>query len=516
MTYSINELVSKIPHGKKIAVLGRNYVEGLINFSEQYGDEVNIDDLIEDDFDNLILENSFIDLLLDWSEDLLNVMKIPTSSIKSAREGLIDKFCIEYNYDDNVVRELPKSTEAKITLHDFQERIRRKVLSEFSQKNIRFLLHMPTGSGKTRTASEIILDFIRMSPAQSLFQENIKILWIAQSEELCFQAMETIKWIVESKNTRDIKIGNFYGDNSVDDDILEHPAIIICGIQKLMNHYTEPFWSEIRNQCYLVVVDEAHRSVANQWVKTLDYFASNSSTNLLGLTATPGLGGGDDDTHVLAQYYGNNKITLLDEKYNNIDHPIEFLVKRQYLAEIDRKTILSEAKLTKEDIISESASNFKFSGNTLNNLSVDPSRNSSIINIIKNSPKKKILVFTCGLEHNRILKQLLKKENIYSETIDGSSKNRETLINKFKDNSSDLNILLNFGVLTTGFDAPKTDVCIIARPVGSIVMYSQMVGRILRGPKNTGNKKNTLYTIKDNFNHGDYDDMFNSFNNFYK
>jgi len=206
----------------------------------------------------------------------------------------------------------------------------------------------------------------------------------------------------------------------------------------------------------------------------------------------------------------------LDEKYNNIDHPIEFLVQREYLAEIDRNTILSEVKLTKEDIISESGSNFRFSGNTLNNLSVDPSRNSSIINILKNSPKKKILVFTCGLEHNRILKQLLKRENICSETVDGSSKNRETLINKFKDSTSGLDILLNFGVLTTGFDAPKTDVCIIARPVGSIVMYSQMVGRILRGPKNTGNKKNTLYTIKDNFNHGDYDTLFNSFNDFYK
>ena len=93
---------------------------------------------------------------------------------------------------------------------------------------------------------------------------------------------------------------------------------------------------------------------------------------------------------------------------------------------------------------------------------------------------------------------------------------KETLINQFKDSKSDLNVLLNFGVLTTGFDAPKTDVCIIARPVGSIVMYSQMVGRILRGPKNTGNKKNTLYTIKDNFNHGDYDTLFNSFNDFYK
>jgi superfamily II DNA or RNA helicase len=71
-------------------------------------------------------------------------------------------------------------------------------------------------------------------------------------------------------------------------------------------------------------------------------------------------------------------------------------------------------------------------------------------------------------------------------------------------------------VLTTGFDAPKTNVCIIARPVGSIVLYSQMVGRILRGPKNNGNKNNKLYTIKDNLDHGDYDNLFNSFNEFYK
>ena len=46
-------------------------------------------------------------------------------------------------------------------------------------------------------------------------------------------------------------------------------------------------------------------------------------------------------------------------------------------------------------------------------------------------------------------------------------------------------------------------------------MYSQMVGRILRGPRNQGNDCNTLYTIKDNLGHGDYDDLFNYFNDFY-
>jgi superfamily II DNA or RNA helicase len=159
---------------------------------------------------------------------------------------------------------------------------------------------------------------------------------------------------------------------------------------------------------------------------------------------------------------------------------------------------------------------FNFKSRTLDDLTANASRNLSIINIIKENYDlgKKILVFTCGLVHNKILKSILLDYQIESGCIDANSKNRRFLIDRFK--NGDLNILLNFGVLTTGFDAPKTDVCIIARPISSIVMYSQMVGRILRGPLNKGNKNNVLYTIKDNLGHGDYDNLFNSFNDFYK
>ena len=111
------------------------------------------------------------------------------------------------------------------------------------------------------------------------------------------------------------------------------------------------------------------------------------------------------------------------------------------------------------------------------------------------------------------MKSILFDYKIEAEIVDANSKNRSRIIDDFK--NGNLNVLLNFGVLTTGFDAPKTDVCIIARPINSIVMYSQMVGRILRGELNNGNKKNTLYTIKDNLSHGDYDDLFKSFNEFY-
>lgn len=256
--------------------------------------------------------------------------------------------------------------------------------------------------------------------------------------------------------------------------------------------------------------------MAKKWVKALNFFVDNSSTYLLGLTATPGLGKkGDETNYSLSSFYEGNKISITDENYSNILNPIEYLVNRDFLAKINRVDIDSFTEL--EGRIDEFENNvFHFSNKTLKELSANPSRNSSIINIIKDNYAlgKKILVFTCGIEHNNILKSILNHENIKCDSVDTNSKNRNYLINQFKE--GDLNILLNFGVLTTGFDAPKTDTCVIARPISSIVMYSQMVGRILRGPSNNGNKENTLYTIKDNLNMGSYDDMFNSFNEFYK
>ena len=47
---------------------------------------------------------------------------------------------------------------------------------------------------------------------------------------------------------------------------------------------------DIRDKTDLVVIDEAHRSIAPEWNKAIEYFAGNSSTQIIGLTATPGLG----------------------------------------------------------------------------------------------------------------------------------------------------------------------------------------------------------------------------------
>lgn len=58
-------------------------------------------------------------------------------------------------------------------------------------------------------------------------------------------------------------------------------------------------------------------------------------------------------------------------------------------------------------------------------------------------------------------------------------------------------VVVNYGVLTTGFDAPATSAAVIARPTRSLVLYSQMVGRATRGTRAGGNEKAEIVTVVD-------------------
>ena len=72
-------------------------------------------------------------------------------------------------------------------------------------------------------------------------------------------------------------------------------------------------------------------------------------------------------------------------------------------------------------------------------------------------------------------------------------------------------VLCNYGVLTTGFDAPKTSCVIIARPINSLIIYSQTVGRALRGPAANGTKYAKIITVVPNENK-EFLDLVEAFN----
>ena len=92
--------------------------------------------------------------------------------------------------------------------------------------------------------------------------------------------------------------------------------------------------------------------------------------------------------------------------------------------------------------------------------------------------------------------------------------NRRKTIESFK--SGDFDILINYGVLSTGFDSPRIKTVVITRPTSSIVLYSQMIGRGLRGPAMGGSEYCKILDIKDNFiNYGEIDKVYGFFDDYW-
>ena len=117
-----------------------------------------------------------------------------------------------------------------------------------------------------------------------------------------------------------------------------------------------------------------------------------------------------------------------------------------------------------------------------------------------NRAGKPTIVFACSVQHGQLLSAMLTLERIENALIIGemSPYERAESIRRFKDRNDKLNIIINYEVLTTGFDSTNIECVFIARPTQSVVLYSQMLGRGLRGPQMGGNEECLLIDIKDN------------------
>jgi len=158
------------------------------------------------------------------------------------------------------------------------------------------------------------------------------------------------------------------------------------------------------------------------------------------------------------------------------------------------------------------------SSNVISRIGKNASRNRTIVAEIEKQVKSgnPCIVFSCGIEHSRVLAAALILRGISASHVDGSMRRgvRKAAIEGFR--SGDFDVLVNYGVLTTGFDAPRIRTVVVTRPTTSLVLYSQMIGRGLRGPNMGGGAECNLIDIKDNFTaFGDIDAVYNYFEDYW-
>lgn len=383
-------------------------------------------------------------------------------------------------------------------LYSYQQKIVHKVNTLIAnQEEHSCLVHLPTGAGKTRTAMNIVCEHLRAN-------EKGLVLWLADTAELCTQAINEFYIAWKSLGNRKLKMYSYFSDTPISLGGIDE-GFLVAGLQKLNNARVNErsiLYEKLREHVSLIVFDEAHKAIAPTYataIKDMRINENKLNAFLLGLTATPGrkLNTGQGVSHEdkrLSDFFGMNKVTM---KVSGYESPIQYLNEKKYLAKTTFHTI--EYKSIKIRHADEFISK-KYRHEICEALSKDENRNIQIINTIKDEYNKEssIIVFASSIEHSRSLAAYLAFEGIKAYSLDSKqddSKTRRLKISEYSDGK--VRVLINYGILTAGFDAPITNVVIIARPTESLVLYSQMAGRAMRGKKSRGNDFCDIYTVRD-------------------
>ena len=399
-------------------------------------------------------------------------------------------------------------------LHDYQKRIVTKVRemlcnghSQGTQR--RGMISLPTGSGKTRVAVQAIVEAICHG-----FRGGV--LWVADRDELCEQAVEAWRqvWSSIGSEGKPLRVSRMWAGQP-----RPLPAsdlhVIVATIQTLNARLSnQPDEYKFLGDFNLVLFDEAHRSIAPTYTSVmqeigLTRWQREQEPFLLGLTATPYRGHDEEETARLVRRYGGNR---LDAGAFASDEPTDVIAELQemrVLAHAEHETIKGgDFFLNQDELAAMQAMPYPawLPRSMENRIALDAERTERIVDSYENlvghvhREDWPTIIFATSVEHAKTVAALLNSKGVRSRAVSGETDAtvRRDIVERFRDGQ--LDVLVNYGVFREGFDAPRTRVIIVARPVYSPNLYFQMIGRGLRGPKNGGNERCLIVNVRDNIN----------------
>ena len=387
-------------------------------------------------------------------------------------------------------------------LVDYQIGIKEELQKALSEQgdDAKCLISLPTGAGKTRVAVEAYTDFLRPR-----FFEGKYLIWIAQSEELCEQSIATFKQIWQHKEfSESLRIYRLFGNHKLDAESMIG-GIVVCSINKLYNAIKKGENEAIRlliENCGAVIIDEAHRAVTSMYELFYKYSSQIRGEKMFpicGLSATPGR---TDDINRLIKLFRFQLVTpQIPCKYDN--HPISYFREKRFLACPIHEIITTGTTYTinvepGKPMPSLEELEFEVSKKACKKLALDIQRNKKIMQKLMSLKNEATIVYSCKVDHATFLASALLVNGVSAAAVTSQTPKHLRLdyIEKFR--NGELKVLVNHSVLATGFDAPRTNNIVITRPIFSDILYEQIVGRGLRGPKFGGTETCRIVDFTDN------------------
>jgi superfamily II DNA or RNA helicase len=269
------------------------------------------------------------------------------------------------------------------------------------------------------------------------------------------------------------------------------------------------FARAVLSRARLVIIDEAHHALAKGHQTLIDQYERERRSRphrVLGLTATPGRSNllDPNESRKLAELFGK---ALIVPAVADRGGALSWFQSEGYLSQIRHRTLEAPSQvaqtLGKLGRIDETdqAGYRDFTAEFLEVVGEDSTRNRTILKELTSlhSQGRHMLVFCCNVAQAELLTQALVVQGTPAGVIHHQidARDRHHIVAQFR--RGELRLLFNVEVLTTGFDAPRVDTIVMCRPTLSRVLYEQMVGRGMRGPKMGGTESCEIIDFTTNF-----------------
>ncbi len=324
-------------------------------------------------------------------------------------------------------------------LRSYQKQAIERVFKSFESNNS-VMLQMPTGTGKTVVFTELVKRWLDTKGIGK------RVLFVVHRSELVDQIMGHLG---------SLGIPSHRIQGKIEKENLINFRVHVGTVQTLQNP------DKLPENLSLIVIDEAHHTPAMSYRRIIDSYSKANDLKVFGVTATP------------QRMSGENFADLFDDLI--LSEPIKTFQGLGFLAPtrhfVTSLPNLSELQLKMNDYDDVAAEKLMLREDVMADL---------VESYQKYAFGKKAIVFAVSVKHSMEIAKRFLAVGIKSAHIDGKTptESRKNIIEKFK--RGEIQILSNVNVFTEGFDCPDVEVVQLARPTKSLVMYLQMVGRVMR------------------------------------
>ena len=320
-----------------------------------------------------------------------------------------------------------------------------------STRVARIMLQLPTGSGKTRIAGELLSGWLK---------DGRKAVWLTHRKEL---ATQTEGMLREAGVTA---TANMQWTPRTNAPTLLNGVVILMAQTVSRRNGRANVWDGY-NRSDLMIIDEAHHATADGWARAIKQW----SGPVVGMTATPWrLSQREGFDHLFKELHcGPQVAALQSDKWlcqARVMLPPEG--ERVQAGQVDYTGDYSESgiELANEDRDVWTAGALRFWQ--------------------KHCKNRQTVVYAVSVRHAQNLVAMFNDAGVPTGVLlgDTPTAERSRLLHEFQDGT--IKALVNVAVATEGFDLPDAACVMLTRPTMSLSLYLQMVGRGLRPKQDDG------------------------------